>query len=426
MKQYKITAFYIVALLVLIISACTKMDDYKRKYTTGGSIAYPGRMDSVKVFSGKNRVKVTGLFTSDPKIVKYRVFWNSRQDSIEVPVTRTAGVDTAKLIIPNLPEGLMSFQIRTYDAQGHISIPIDTAAYVYGDLYQSAITNRAIADASMQNDGSALINWGDVSADAGIVNMEIKYSDKFNKAHDTLITSVLTGPTQGKLFTTSLPNFKAGNSISYSTTYLPNATSIDKFHVAYQTHSVKADVTSVYLSNYGPNFQRDNSGPGGRFGTLGAPWVENAAAKNKAGAGGFCWDWWWNNGGQINWETWNNTPVVDGIIYQPTSSALPAGNYTVSFHYYSEVQSNSSLYCVAAAGGTGIPVLANLSTALGYASLFHGAEVGKTSPNLEETKSFNFTLTTSQVVSIGFLGNIVGNGNPGSYFVVEYINLVKN
>ncbi|HEY9342179.1 MAG TPA: hypothetical protein VIQ23_11390 [Hanamia sp.] len=32
----------------------------------------------------------------------------------------------------------------------------------------------------------------------------------------------------------------------------------------------------------------------------------------------------------------------------------------------------------------------------------------------------------AQVVSIGFLGNIVANGNPGSYFMVQYIKLIKN
>ncbi|PTQ97867.1 uncharacterized protein DUF5013 [Mucilaginibacter yixingensis] len=416
MKQHQNNiALYVVASLLLLISACTKMDAYKDKYLANGSIIYPGKIDSVKIFSGRNRVKVTGLFTSDPKIVKYRVYWNSKRDSIEVPVTRTKGVDTAKVIIPNLPEGLMSFEIRTYDADGHASVPVDTAANVFGDLYQSSITNRPIVNAAMQTNGSALINWADVDKSSGIVNMEIKYTDKFNKAHDTIIVSTPTG------LSSTLPNFQPGNSISYSTAYLPNPTAIDQFNVAYQTHGVKAEVTSIYLSNTGPFTSATFDG---RWGTLAAPWVTNAAAKNKDGGtnGGFSSD----VGGIINWETWNNTPVVNGIVYQPTSSPLPAGNYIVQFDEYSEIQSNSSVYCVAAAGGSGIPVLANLSTALGYVSLFNSAAVGTTSPNITDTRSFTFTLTTPQVVSIGFLGNIVGNGNPGSYFQVKNIKLFKN
>jgi hypothetical protein len=134
----------------------------------------------------------------------------------------------------------------------------------------------------------------------------------------------------------------------------------------------------------------------------------------------------WQSTGVITWETWNNTPVVDGKIYQPTSAPLPAGSYTVSFTYYSEVQQNSSVYFIAAAGGSGIPSVSGLSGALGYAALFNGANIGATSPNVTETKSFSFTLSTAQVVSLGVLGNIVGSGNPGSYFEIRNIYLVQN
>jgi hypothetical protein len=416
MKHYKITSYFLLVLMAFVMSACTKMDDYKKKYEPNGSIIYPGKLDSVQVFSGRNRVLLTGLFTSDPKIVKYRVYWNSKQDSIEVPVTRTSGVDTTKLLIPGLPEGIMTFEIRTYDNDGHISIPVTLAGNVYGSLYQSSLITRGITKAELQTDGSALINWTDVNADDGLISMQIKYTDAASKQHDTLITSVPTG------LSTSLPKFKAGSAISYRTAFKPNKTAIDTFYVDYQTHSVKAEVTSIYLSNATSPFQRATYD--GRWGTLAAPWITNAAAKNKDNGvnGGYSSD----AGGVINWETWNNTPVVNGILYQPTSSPLPAGNYIVSFDAYSEVQSNSTVYCIAAAGGNGLPVLTNLSAALGYVGMYNGANVGGTSPNSRETRSFTFTLASPQVVSIGFLGNVVGNGNPGNYFQVFNIKLYKN
>lgn len=418
MKQYKIKVYHIAILLVVLATgACRKMDEYKDKYASGGSIIYPGKMDSVKVFSGKNRVLITGLFTSDPKITKYRVFWNSRQDSVEVAVKRTGGVDTAKLFISNLPEGVMSFEIRTYDDQGHISVPVNIAGNVYGSLYQSSLTNRGVAKAEIQKDGSALINWVDVNSDAGLVSMRIKYTDIASKQHDTLIKSLPTG------LSTSLPNFKIGsvNLFNYRTAFLPNPTAIDTFYTDFQDHSVKAEVTSIYLSNTN-NFQRATFD--GRWGTLAAPWITNAGAKNKDNGtnGGYTSD----NGGAINWETWGNTPVVNGIVYQPTASALPAGSYTFVLDEYSEVQSNSTIYCVVAAGGNGIPVLANLSTAIASTALYNGAGVGKTSPNITDTRSVTFQITTSQVVSIGFLANIVGSGNPGSYLRLTNLRLYKN
>ncbi|MBD1365394.1 DUF5013 domain-containing protein [Mucilaginibacter sp. ZT4R22] len=415
MKQYKNISHCLLLLMVFALGACTKMDDYKKKYEPNGAISYPGKLDSVQVFSGRNRVLLMGLFTSDPKIVKYKVYWNSKQDSIETPVTRTNGVDTAKLFIPNLPEGVMTFEIRTYDNGGNISIPVTLAGNVYGSLYQSSLINRGVAKAELQADGSALINWADVNADDGVLSMQIKYTDVANKLHDTLIVSQATGQS------TSLPSYKAGASISYRTAFKPNKTAIDIFYTDYQDQSVKAEVTSIYLSNTGP-FTRAT--PGGRWGVLAAPWITNAAAKNKDGRtnGGFSAD----EGGVINWETWDNSPVVDGIVYQPTSAALPAGTYQVSFSYYSEVQANSTVYCVAAAGGAGLPVLANLTSSLGYASMYNGAAIGKTSPSAKETKTFEFVLTSPQVVSIGFLGNVVGSGNPGSYFQVTKLRLFRN
>jgi hypothetical protein len=196
------------------------------------------------------------------------------------------------------------------------------------------------------------------------------------------------------------------------------------------------NLTPYFLSNTG-----DTTKGGGfitgtsplvssRWGTLATPWITNAAAKNKSGAGGYSSDAASGGiAGSLCWETWNNTPIVDGIVYQPTSMPLTAGNYTLFVKYYSEIQQNSSVYFVVAAGNSGIPTFANISTAVGSVALASPANVGSSSPNLSETKSFNFTLSSSQVVSIGFLANMKwGNGtaNPGCYIRIDWIKLVKN
>ncbi|WP_436487171.1 DUF4998 domain-containing protein [Chitinophaga sp. ARDCPP14] len=401
MKQHQLTASCIILALVLIISACSKMDDYRDKYMTGGAITYPGKMDSVVAFSGKSRVMITGLFTSDPKIAGYKVFWNSRQDSIEVAVKRTAGVDTAKVIIPNLPEGLMNFEIRTYDAAGHVSIPVNTAANVYGQLYESALINRGIANAEMQPDGSALISWADVNADAGVVNMRIKYEDNAGNLHDTVIVSGSTA------FTTSLPAFKSGNAISYQTAYLPNTTAFDTFYVAFQDHSVKADVTVQYLQNTGP-FARATY-DGGRWGTLAAPWITSANVMNHSGFGGYAAD----AGGCLVMESgWSGTAnIINGKIYQTVT--LPAGNYIFLVNYYTEAL--DPVYVVAAAGNT-LPDISDLSTTAGYTAF-------TTTRFVNGTAQCQFTLAQPQTVSLGFLATMT-SGNQ--YWRVPSVKLIKN
>lgn len=196
------------------------------------------------------------------------------------------------------------------------------------------------------------------------------------------------------------------------------------------------NLTPYFLSNTGDTTKgggfttSTTSLVSGRWGTLAAPWIENTAAKNKSGAGGYAKDApSGGTAGTLCWETWSNTPINDGTIYQPTSMPLPAGNYTLSVRYYSEIQQNSSMYLEVANGNAGIPNLANISSAIASLALANPANVGTASPNITETKSLNFTLSTSQVVSIGFLGNLTwGNGtaNPGCYVRVDWIKLVKN
>ena len=193
------------------------------------------------------------------------------------------------------------------------------------------------------------------------------------------------------------------------------------------------DITPYFLGNTGDTakgggFTNIAAPYDGRWGVLAAPWRSNAAALNKTNGtiGGYGKEAWGIPPGYLCWETWGNTPVTDGIIYQPTSMALPAGSYTFSFKYYAEVQTNSTVYGVVAAGGNGIPALTDLATALASAQCFNGTAIGATTPNKTETISIPFTLSTSQVVSMGFLGNLAGAATQGAYFRVAWIKLVKN
>ncbi|HVK49771.1 MAG TPA: DUF4998 domain-containing protein, partial [Pseudobacter sp.] len=69
--------------------ACSKMDEEYKDFTKGGEIIYTGKVDSLKIFPGKNRFKLSWALVSDQRISKCRVFWNEGEDSITVPVQRT-------------------------------------------------------------------------------------------------------------------------------------------------------------------------------------------------------------------------------------------------------------------------------------------------------------------------------------------------
>jgi len=396
-------------IFAILFSSCTKMNEYE-KYLEGTS-AYTQKIDSVKVYSGRNRVMITGLFTSDPKITETRVFWNNGKDSVSIPVVRTNAVDTFKTIINNLEEQVHNFTIITYNKSGVKSVPVRVIGEAFGSRYQASLANRPITQSLIDASNSITTKWGKMDLLSGAFAIQTIFSNNLDLENKKEYSV--------KADTSIFKNVKAGTGFKYRTLFLPNSTSIDTFYTDFQQVRAYRDVTSLYLSNTGPFTKATLSG---RWGTLAAPWVTNAAAKNKGGLnGGYTSD----DGGAINWETYGNDPVINGILYQATSIPLPAGNYTVSFDEYSEIQTNSSVYCVAAAGGDGIPVLANLSTALAYRALYNGAVTGTAAPSVTDTRSFNFTLTTSQVVSIGFLGNVAA-APRGNYFRVKNIKLFSN
>ena len=111
MKQRIYKNLAIASFLFGGILACTPMDDYK-KFIGDGEISYTGRVDSVKIYSGEERVMVEGLLISDPKVCGCLIFWNNKMDSLDVPVERTEKVDTLRQII-NLPENLYNFELYT-------------------------------------------------------------------------------------------------------------------------------------------------------------------------------------------------------------------------------------------------------------------------------------------------------------------------
>ncbi len=398
--------------------SCSKWDSYK-DHIQNGEIIYSGKIDPVTAYSGYKRVRITGQFTADPKVTTVKIFWNNGKDSAAFNTASTMVNGRFDQTFP-VAEGLTNFTLFTYDAAGNKSVPVYASATIYGDIYQSALQNRLISVAQMQTNGTAKIDWADVNANAGVIGMQIKYTDVTNVVRDTTIVS-----TSATGFSTTLPAYKPELPFQYRTLYKPSAAAIDTFYTTYQTQNVRydLDVSGMYLKNYKTPFNVIPSGDW-RFATLAAPWVTNAAGKNKGGGtfGGWAAEPWQGPTGYINWETWGNTPITDGIIYQPTTAELPAGKYTVEYNYYSEVQQNSTVYCVVAAGLNGIPKLADLSTALASSKMYNGANVGSTGPSADETKSFSFTLNTPQVVSIGFLGNLTVN----NYFIVRYIRLIHN
>ncbi|WP_069657956.1 DUF4998 domain-containing protein [Arcticibacter eurypsychrophilus] len=384
-------------LIVMIVASCTKIDDYK-KFAVGGEIQYTGKLDSVKVMSGKYRVLVKGLFIADPKVKKCVIYWTNKADSIVIPVTRTNNVDTLSFYIPNMKEGVQNFVIYTIDGEGNRSVAVYKTGRVYGDIYQASLLNRGINESTTSEVGVTTINFSGMDRLSGVFATEVIYRNNDDVEQTIRIPIESTNRV--------LSNFKLSTSIRYRTLFLPDTLSIDTFYTAYTERYVprfiKTDITSTYLVNAGPKITASAMN-GSRWGIL-AGWTSNASVKNFNGVGGYEFK---SSVGVISMEAgWGLVNVPNGLIYQ--TIILPAGTYT--FEVNAMEQSSGGSKYISVAAGAVLPDVANMtSRSIAFSKL--------------DTKKLTFTLASSQQVSIGFGANLSGNSSTGQYLKIGNVRL---
>lgn len=390
----KINVVLILFIVAVTTMCCSKWDDYK-KYTADGETIYTGKMDSVKIYPGRLRVKVSGLLPADPNIARCKITWNLRNDSIEYSISKSAGVDSFNKII-NVPEGVTSFTIQTFDARGNASLPANIVGTSYGPKYESGLSNRPVARAEVLTNGNAEIRWDLFDTTSGAKNTVISYTTNSNA-----IIKVIVPVSQA---ITTLPNFKAGTSISLATQYLPVPTAIDTFYCATQTVGVMYDVTSLYIANAGINFA-SSAGGSDRWRTP-AVWITTADVRNGGNDIGGLDAGGWLPSTALSLEAWwGMSAIPNGKIYQ--TFTLPAGKYT--FIATAGDCSNGGTKYVTVAAGSVLPDIGNVPTAaLAYKTIERNAD-----------NKLNFTLASPTQVAVGIQGGMTAEGNYMKVFKVR-------
>ncbi|WP_207534522.1 DUF4998 domain-containing protein [Desertivirga arenae] len=310
MKYSKYKLLIVLSLIFSGLVSCSKMDDYL-KYTDGKDKLYTGKLDSVKIRSGRERVVVTGLLTSDPKVSRLKIAYNSSKDSVVMNIYRSAGVDTIKVPIA-LAEGTHSFEITTYDNQGNSSVTVRTTGRSYGNVYQQTLFNRAVKHIE-KTGGDIAIDF--YSADINSPFSRLTYTDINNQVRNIKVSNDDTRVT--------LKDFKSLTEVKLQSLFLPDSIAIDTFYAEPQFFRVSEDVTSIYLKNAGNPFQRAGNGSGKW--DMPKDWLYNSNVLNQDGSrlGG----WSWDNNGVIHFESkdWGGDGVNNGKLYQ--TFTLPAGKY---------------------------------------------------------------------------------------------------
>jgi len=380
MKQC-IKGLLVPLVLLLIVASCSKMDDYLQ-YTEGREITYTGKVDSVLVRSGKERVVITGLLTSDPNITLVKIYYNQHQDSILIDIKRSTGVDTLNVPI-SLPEGSHNFEIISFDNKGHTSVKVLVTGRSYGAIYQETLFNRAVKNAEKVGDDAVIDLY---NGDETSPFTKFTYTTNANEEKSVLVSNDSSQVV--------LKDFKSMSEVMMQTFFLPDSAAIDTFSAASEAVVIAEDVTPFYIKNAGNPFLRSDNGSG----KWGVPkdWEYTPNVLNQDGSTAGGWSTDGNPSGVIHFESkdWGGEGLTNGKVYQHFD--LAPGTYELS--YYSDGAGGTIDANLVAAKGDVIPDIGQLDNPETVLAYFHA-----TQNNVTGTHSIHFTIEENTPVAVGWV-----------------------
>lgn len=215
-------SLFMAVLVVIVTTGCKKMDDTYKKYVVPEGITYVERAKAVKTYSGLNRVKFTWAAPVDPSVSRARIYWNNFADSAEFRIPGNA--DSVSYFL-NIPEGMYSFIIKTFDDAGKHSVPVEVQGRSIGATFLSNMFNRPLTQSFVDNaNGKLLLNWGGADTYNGSIGHELMYTDITGS-----IKKLFVAPESAA---TTLADYKSGTDISYTTWYRADTTSVDTLKTA--------------------------------------------------------------------------------------------------------------------------------------------------------------------------------------------------
>src|SRR3546814_225257 len=222
---------YALGFCAAILASCGEMDEIHRDFYEDGEIIYPGKADSLKAYPGRYRLGLSWLILADPKATRAKIFWNNRQDSLEMDMVRTSHTDTVEVMFENLEEKAYTFEVFTFDNAGNQSVRSEVLGIVYGDVYEQTLLRHTIRSLAVVK-GKLAIEWMD--PEEGVVGDEIRYVDKNGVSQQVFAPATADS--------TWLPGFVPGQSFEFRTLFLPDSLAIDTFRTGFGSMQVDSSL----------------------------------------------------------------------------------------------------------------------------------------------------------------------------------------
>lgn len=239
---------YITLLLLVfcVFYSCKDMDEVHEEYIKNGEIKYTTKVDSLKSFSGKERVKLTGFISGAFNVDEIIVAWNNGNDIKSFPYSKSEN-DTDELIldITELEEKSYEFQVYSQDFDGNNSLKVTVFGVVYGEVYRLNLEAREINTFTLNSDTSANISLKPSSELTR--STEFKYT---NLSGEEIVAVVTKDESAVVLNLVDIME-----PIMYRTYYVPTEadengieTSIDEFASEWVTYNGTAKLQSILNS----------------------------------------------------------------------------------------------------------------------------------------------------------------------------------
>ncbi len=374
-------------IIFLFLTDCSEMDDYK-DYIREGEVSYTGQISDVVAFPGYERIQLTGLLVSDPKIEKVKLFWDNYTDSVEQDITRSEGVDTVTFLLEGLVENVYNFVFYTIDREGNYSVPVNKTGTVYGERYRLSLSDRLVKS-TIPSDSGLTVIWGETNYLKGVQYTEVVFTTNEDQ-QDTLYQLPLADADSIRVDTQFLPDYKLETPVYSRSFFKPTDLCIDLFPTDYKEMKQREDVTSKYMSNTAAPFTY-TSWDGARWGIL-SDWITTDEVKNHDGYGGY--ELYFGDQQLLGFDATNGAAAIEnGKIYQ--TMTLPAGSYILEVDIVANSVSGTKYIVVNA--GTELTDIDDIES-----EAIHYSEVA--------TGNLEFEITEEAEVSLGFCFNIPGGG----------------
>lgn len=201
-------------LMVITIISCDDMNSIQEQYLNGEQV-YAGKLDSLKVFSGFERLKIVSNTQFLGNAKKATVSWD---DQTRIFIIDQIVDNEFEMIIDGLLERNYEFDLYTTDENGNQSVMQTLRGRAFGNKFISGQTARRLVNFDLEPSGDQII-WANKAESEYVVYTTVRYENN----SDTM-TEVVVLPDDT---TTLLEDWKHGGQIEIVSTIISGDNGFD-------------------------------------------------------------------------------------------------------------------------------------------------------------------------------------------------------